>query len=383
MEKIVKKNNYLSNAFQKDTHAMYDFLVVGCGLSGSVMAERLATKGFKILAIDKRNHIGGNCYDYINNHEIRICKYGAHLFHTNEEEVWKYVNRFSEWSRWDHRVLADIDNNLVPVPVNINTVNKLCGENLYCEQEMDTWLSKNQIKFDNIINSEQMARSRVGDKLYNSIFKDYTIKQWKKHPAQLDSSVLARIPVRNNFDDRYFSDKYQALPKKGYTSFISNILKHPNIKVKLNTDYFDLDVIDWKEIIFTGPIDSYITDCGKLEYRSLMFEEEHHKTKGYYQENSVINYPSLNHPYTRIVEYKHFLNQKSSYTTIVKEYPSDLGDPYYPVPSPKNQDLYQKIKKKSEKDKNVHFLGRLANYKYFNMDQTIKNSLIYFEKKFK
>lgn len=366
---------------------MYDFLIVGSGLSGSVMAERLANSGFKILVIDKRNHIGGNCYDYINNYGIRVSKYGAHLFHTNDKEVWKYINMFSEWVRWDHKVLTKVNDLLVPIPVNINTVNKLFDENLSNKEDMNVWLLKNQLKYKNITNSEEMALSRVGSKLYDVIFKEYTIKQWNKHPSELDSSVLSRIPVRNNFDDRYFTDKYQFLPKNGYTFFINNILKHPNIDVKLNTDYFELvnceiNKIEWKKIIFTGPIDSYVSDYGKLEYRSLIFKEDHFVNDGYFQENSVINYPSSKIPYTRIIEYKHFLNQKSAYTTVVKEYPSDTGDPYYPVPSKKNLDLYEKIRKVAEKTPDVYFLGRLANYKYFNMDEAIKNSLKFFNENF-
>lgn len=362
-------------------------LVVGCGLSGVVLAERFANLlNKKVVIIDKREHIGGNCYDYIDKDTgILMNKYGAHLFHTNNEEVWNYINRFDKWVRWEHKVLAFVDNKFVSIPVNITTINELCNQNLKTEEDMNKWLSENQVKYESIINSEEMAKSRIGEILYDKMIKDYTFKQWDKYPNELDKSVLERIPVRNNFDTRYFSDKYQALPHKGYTHFFERILDNPNIEVKLNTDYFDLiSKNEFEMIIFTGPIDSYFPGLDKLEYRSIDFDIKVIKNMNYYQPGSVVNYPSLEYPYTRIVEYKHFLNQKSSDTVIVTEKTQNNGEPYYPVPTKKNLELYERYKNLAieEGKNNVYFIGRLANYKYFNMDEAIFNAIKFFNEKF-
>lgn len=366
------------------------YLIIGCGITGATIAERLANNsGKKVLIIDKREHIGGNCYDYIDKDTgIRINKYGAHLFHTNSDKVWGYVNKFDKWIRWEHKVLAYVENQLVPVPVNITTVNCLCNENIVDKCEMNIWLNKNQVSCINPENSEEMALSRVGKKLYSMIFKPYTIKQWNKEPKDLSPSVLARIPVRNNYDSRYFSDKYQALPAHGYTHFVEKMLKSPNIELKLSVD-FDIfkkhnDLSKYEGIIYTGPIDSYFKDSGlpNLEYRSIKFTMNRLNVNGgYYQPNSVVNYPNSDVPYTRIVEYKHFLNQKSKHTIIVSEISSDKGEPYYPVPNSRNQNLYEKYKClaiQEEKKRNIHFIGRLASYKYFNMDQAIETALDYY-----
>lgn len=367
----------------------FDILIVGCGLSGIVIAERFANiLNKKVLIIDKRDHVGGNIYDYIDKEtNILISKYGAHLFHTNNERVWEYINKFDKWIRWDHQVLGYVDNKLINIPVNINTVNSLCNENIKSKEEMDIWLEKNQLKYDNIDDSEKMGKSRVGEYLYEKIFRDYTYKQWNKYPNELDPSVLARIPIRNDFDNRYFNDKYQALPEKGYSQFVNKILNNKNITVLLNTDYFEFinkKELNIKTIIYTGPIDAYYADKGleKLEYRSIDFVYERYQYMNYFQTNSVVNYPQNNVEFTRIVEYKHFLNQKSDHTIIVKEYTKDNGEPYYPIPNKKNMELYEKYKLLSLNEKNVHFLGRLANYKYFNMDQAILNSLEYFDNNF-
>jgi UDP-galactopyranose mutase len=360
------------------------YLIVGSGLSGSVIGERIANiLNNKVTIIEKRNHIGGNCYDYIDEETgILMNKYGAHLFHTNHEQVWDYINKFDTWIRWEHKVLTSVDNKFVPMPVNITTINELCGEHLQNEKDVNLWLEKNQVKYDVISNSEEMAKSRIGNVLYDKLVKDYTYKQWNKYPNELDKSVLERIPIRNSFDTRYFNDKYQALPANGYTKFFEKLLDHPNIEVKLNTDYFEFikSNNDYDIIIFTGPIDSYFPGLEKLEYRSIDFDIKVIKNMNYYQPNSVVNYPSIDIPYTRIVEYKHFLNQKSNDTIIVTEKTNDIGEPYYPVPNKKNLELYDKYKKLAvnEESKNVFFVGRLANYKYFNMDEAILNSLNFF-----
>jgi UDP-galactopyranose mutase len=368
----------------------YDILIIGCGLSGIVIAERFANDlGKKVLIIDKRDHIGGNIYDYVDEDtNILMNKYGAHLFHTNNERVWEYINRFSKWIRYDHKVFGNVDNKLINIPVNITTVNELCNEHISSIEEMNEWLKKNQIQYDDIDNSEKMGKSRVGEILYEKIFKNYTFKQWNKYPEELDPSVLARIPIRNNFDIRYFDDKYQVLPEKGYTKFIEKIITNDNIDVKLNTNYFEFikehPISEFETIIYTGPIDQYYENKGleKLEYRSIDFIIEKHKNMNYYQTSSIVNYPELNVPYTRIVEYKHFLNQQSKDTVIVKEITNDIGEPYYPVPNKKNLDLYEKYKSFTLQENKIHFLGRLANYKYFNMDGAILNALEYFDEHF-
>jgi len=362
-----------------------DVVVVGCGLSGAVLAERFATVlQRKVLILEKRNHVAGNCYDYRED-GILMNKYGAHLFHTNDKGVWDYVQKFSEWVRWDHRVLGHVDNQLVPIPVNINTVNALCGTSIQTQQEMREWLSHAQVHRETIANGKDMALSRVGEDLYQKIFRTYTKKQWDKYPEELDPSVLARIPVRDDFDDRYFNDRFQALPREGYTQFVQNMIDHPNIQVMLETDYFQIqDQLQYNLLLFTGPIDMYFKDSGldKLEYRSIDFQMEKIHNVPYFQPNSVVNYPQDNVPFTRIVEYKHFLYQKSPHTIIVREFPCDEGEPYYPVPNDKNKSLYEQYRKLAGRESNVYFIGRLANYKYFNMDAAIRNALDTFETTF-
>jgi UDP-galactopyranose mutase len=364
------------------------YLIVGAGLSGVVIAERIANiLNEKVVIIEKRDHIGGNCYDYIHEETgILMNKYGAHLFHTNKEKVWEYINKFDKWTRWEHKVLTYVDDKFVSIPVNITTINQLCEENLKDENDVKEWLERTQVKYDNITNSEEMAKSRIGEVLYDKLIRDYTYKQWNKYPEELDKSVLERIPIRKNFDTRYFNDKYQALPHKGYTHFFERLLDNKNIEVLLNTDYFEYNKNKtFDRIIFTGPIDNYFNnELDKLEYRSIDFNIEIIKNMNYYQPNSVVNYPSNDVKYTRIVEYKHFLNQKSKDTIIVKEITNNEGEPYYPVPNKKNLDLYKEYKKLAEEEekKNVYFIGRLANYKYFNMDEAIENSLKFFEDKF-
>ena len=363
---------------------MPKILIVGCGLSGVVIAERVANVlNKKVTIIEKREHIAGNCYDFKDAETgILMNKYGAHLFHTNNETVWEYVNKFDTWTRWEHKVLSLVENKFVSIPVNITTINQLCGEHLQNEEEVLEWLEKVQVKYDVIQNSEEIAKSRIGETLYDKLIKDYTFKQWNKYPQELDKSVLARIPIRPNFDTRYFSDKYQALPHKGYAHFFSKILENKNIEVLVNTDYFEhIKENHYDIVIFTGPIDSYFPDLEKLEYRSIDFKVETKKNTNYFQPNSVVNYPEKNVPFTRIVEYKHFLNQTSNDTIIVYETTNDKGEPFYPVPNKKNLDLYEKYKvlAKMEEDKNIFFVGRLANYKYFNMDEAIANSLDFFE----
>ncbi|MFD1605350.1 UDP-galactopyranose mutase [Flavobacterium artemisiae] len=361
-----------------------DILIIGAGISGSVLAERYASIGKKVLIIEKRNHIAGNCYDYIDENNILVSKYGAHLFHTNEESVWNYVNQFSDWYPWEHKVIARVDDKTVPIPVNITTVNRLFGTDINSEQQMISWLEENRTPIEKPANGEEAVLNRVGSVLYEKMFKHYTKKQWDKYPAELDASVLDRIPVRYNYDDRYFSDTYQALPQGGYTQLFENIVKHPNIEILLDTDYFDVkeQYTGYEKLFYTGPVDRFFdfkhSLTEKLEYRSINFVSETINTE-FFQENSVVNYPGTEVEFTRIIEYKHFGNQKSEKTTVVREYTVDEGEPYYPVPNPRNAEIYKKYKDEAEKLLDVHFVGRLANYKYFNMDQAFKNALDLFD----
>jgi UDP-galactopyranose mutase len=364
-----------------------EIIIIGAGISGATLAERYASVGKKVLILEKRDHIGGNCYDYYNEAGILISKYGAHLFHTNDQEVWSYVKRFADWYKYEHRVLAKVDNQLVPIPVNITTVNMLFNLNLRTEIEMQRWLNSQTIKNDEPQNGREAALARVGPILYEKMFKNYTKKQWDKYPEELDASVLNRIPVRTNFDDRYFSDKYQYLPSGGYSLLFKKMLNHPNITVKLNTDYFDVrnHIQDYQKLFYTGQIDQFFdfkySLNEKLEYRSINFVAETLDME-YYQPAAVINYPN-EHEFTRIVEYKHLTGQKHPQTTIVREYTTDEGDPYYPVPNPRNQAIYEKYRSEAVKLREVYFVGRLANYKYFNMDEAFKNALNLFHTLYK
>jgi UDP-galactopyranose mutase len=362
----------------------YDIVITGAGISGVVLAERYASTGKKVLVIEKRNHIAGNCYDYVDENGILVSRYGAHLFHTNDEDVWKYVNRFAKWYSWKHKVIADVDGQRVPIPVNITTVNKLFSLNIRTEEEMKKWLDENRVDIPDPSNGAEAVLSKVGPVLYEKMFRHYTKKQWDKYPEELDASVLNRIPVRTNYDDHYFSDKYQALPEGGFTKMFAEILKHPNITVRLNTDFFDVreKIKGYEKLFYTGPIDRFFNFKHsldeKLEYRSINFVSETIDAE-YFQENSVVNYPGADVPFTRIIEYKHFGNQKSAKTTIVREYTVDEGEPYYPVPNSRNQQIYDRYKKEAERLTDVYFVGRLANYKYFNMDQAFKNALDLFD----
>lgn len=369
----------------------YDIIIIGAGISGATLAERFASqKNKKVLIIDKRGHIGGNCYDFYDEAGVLISKYGAHLFHTNFDDVWEYVHKFSEFIPYEHKVLSKVDGKLVPIPVNITTVNEVLGLSIKNEEEMDEWLKENQVYNDHPKNGKEAALARVGPILYEKMFRNYTKKQWDKYPEELDASVLNRIPVRNNFDGRYFSDTHQGQPKEGYTKLFEKMLDHPNITVKLNTDYFDIrDTLhDYEHLFYTGPIDQFFdfkhSVETKLEYRSIKFVFETYD-KEFFQENSVINYPN-EHDYTRIVEYKYFTGQKHPKTTISKEYTVDYipgeNEPYYPVPNPLNQDIFAKYQEEaaSLEEKGIYFVGRLANYKYFNMDQAFHNALELFKK---
>jgi len=357
---------------------MFDYLIVGAGFAGSVLAERLASQNNqKILIVDTRNHIGGNAYDHYNESGILVHRYGPHIFHTNSRDVFEYLSFFTEWRRYEHRVLASVDGQLVPIPINLDTINKLYGLTLTAFQLTEFFESIAEPK-DYIRTSEDVVVSKVGRELYEKFFRNYTRKQWGIDPSELDKSVTARVPTRTNRDDRYFTDTYQAMPLHGYTRMFEKMLAHPNIKIMLNTDYREIEgVIPFREMIYTGPVDGFFNYCyGKLPYRSLDFKHET-LNEQVHQPQAVINYPN-EHLYTRVTEFKYLTGQEHPKTSIVYEYPKAEGDPYYPVPRSENAELYKRYKELADATPNVHFVGRLATYKYYNMDQVVAQALALF-----
>jgi UDP-galactopyranose mutase len=359
---------------------MFDYLIVGAGFAGATLAERLASQcDKKILLVEQRPHIGGNAYDYHNEAGLLIHKYGPHIFHTNAKRVFDYLSQFTEWRPYEHRVRASVDGQIVPIPINLDTINRLYGLNLNAF-EVEEFFQKVAEPRTEIRTSEDVVVSRVGQELYRKFFRGYTRKQWDLDPSELDSSVISRVPIRTNRDDRYFTDTYQAMPLQGYTRMFERMLDHPNIKIMLNTAYREIqDIIPYREMIYTGPIDEFFDLCyGKLPYRSLHFRHEIIDTERY-QEAPVINYPN-EHPYTRITEFKYLTGQRHPKTAIVSEYPCAEGDPYYPIPRPENTALYRKYQALAECTPGVHFVGRLATYKYYNMDQVTAQALTLFDR---
>jgi UDP-galactopyranose mutase len=354
---------------------MFDYLIVGAGFAGSVLAERLVSQsGKKVLIIDTRSHIGGNAYDRYNEDGILVHKYGPHIFHTNSRDVFEYLSIFTEWRPYEHRVRASVDGQLVPIPINLDTVNRLYGLNLTSFQ-LEEFFESVAEKIECIRTSEDVVVSKVGRELYQKFFRNYTRKQWDMDPSELDKSVTSRVPTRTNRDDRYFTDSYQAMPLHGFTKMFEKMLSHPNIKIMLNTDYREIvDVIPYGKMIYTGPIDLFFDYCyGKLPYRSLKFKHET-INKPIHQPAPVVNYPN-EHLYTRITEFKYLTGQEHSKTSIVYEYPRAEGDPYYPIPRSENAELYKKYKALADATPNVHFVGRLATYKYYNMDHVVAQAL--------
>lgn len=359
---------------------MFDYMIVGAGFAGCVMAERLAkVANKKVLLVEKRDHVGGNAFDFYNNDGILVHKYGPHIFHTNSRKVFDYLSKFTEWRTYEHRVLGSVDGLLVPIPINLNTINKLYNLNL-SQEGAEAFFASRAEKIDTIRTSEQVVISKVGRELYEKFFKGYTRKQWDLDPSDLDAAVAARIPTRTNLDDRYFTDTYQAMPLHGYTRMFQKMLAHPNIKIMLNTDYKEIaDVIPYTNMIYTGPIDSYFDYCyGKLPYRSIEFKFETIEAE-MHQPTGTMNFPN-EHPYTRVTEFKYLTGQKHRKTTIVYEYPQAEGDPYYPIPRPENAVLYKRYQELASMLTGTHFTGRLGTYKYYNMDQVVAQSLALFEK---
>ena len=352
----------------------FDYLIVGAGYSGSVLAERLARgSGKQVLLVDRRPHIGGNAYDHYDEAGILVHKYGPHIFHTNSKEVFDYLSRFTEWRPYQHRVLASVDGRLVPIPINLDTINQLYGLNLTSFQ-MEEFLASRAEAREPVLTSEDVVVSKVGRELYEKFFRGYSRKQWGLDPSELDAQVTARVPTRTNRDDRYFTDVYQAMPKHGFTRMFGNMLDHPNIKILLNTDYRDVkDILPYREMIYTGPVDEFFDfQFGKLPYRCLEFKHDT-LNQSQFQPVAVVNYPN-DYEFTRITEFKHLTGQEHPKTSIVYEYPRAEGDPYYPIPRNENAMIYRQYQALAEQS-GVHFVGRLATYKYYNMDQIVAQAL--------
>ena len=364
---------------EQQASAGFDYLIVGAGFAGSVLAERLASSGQRVLIVDRRPHIGGNAYDCYDDAGVLIHPYGPHIFHTNSKDVFEYLSRFTEWRPYQHRVLASVDGQLLPIPINLDTVNRLYGLNLTSFQVEEFFASVAE-KVEQVRTSEDVVVSKVGRDLYNKFFRGYTRKQWGLDPSELDASVTARVPTRTNRDDRYFADTYQAMPLHGYTRMFQNMLSSPNIKVMLNTDYREIaDFIPFQHMIYTGPVDAFFDFCyGKLPYRSLEFRHETHDTEQLLPTGTV-NYPN-DYAYTRVSEFKHITGQRHHQTSVVYEYPRAEGDPYYPVPRPENAELYKKYEALADAAQDVTFVGRLATYRYYNMDQVVAQALATFRR---
>lgn len=354
---------------------MRKVLVIGAGFAGATAARQLADARVHVTLIDRRSHIGGNAYDEQDDDGVLVHRYGPHIFHTNSERVFSFLSRFTEWRFYEHRVLAMVEGKAVPIPVNRTTLNLLYGLDLD-ESGAADYLERVREPREEIRTSEDVVLNSVGKDLCDKLFRGYTRKQWGLELSDLSAGVAARIPTRINDDDRYFTDEYQAMPKHGYTRMFEKLLYHPNIVMQLGKAYDTAaDADDYDHVVYTGPIDTYFDYCyGKLPYRSLKFEHEHIREQPAYQPVGTVNFPN-DHDYTRITEFKHLTGQVHHGTSIVREYPSVTGNPYYPIPRAENEALYQQYKSLAEELENVSFVGRLAQYRYYNMDQVVAAAL--------
>jgi UDP-galactopyranose mutase len=353
---------------------VYDYLIVGCGFAGAVCAERLAHHGKKVIVCDRRPHVGGNAYDGYDAAGVLVHKYGPHIFHTASPRVFEYLSRFTAWRRYEHRVLAHVDGQLVPFPINIDTVNRLYGLDLDAAG-VEAFFAERREPRSRARTSEDAVVGKVGRELYEKFFRNYTRKQWGVDPSELDASVAARVPARADHDDRYFTDAFQAMPRDGYTRMFERMLDHENVTLVLQTDYRDLVAeVRFQEMIYTGPIDAFFDGrYGELPYRSLEFRHVTHDVEQL-QPVAVVNYPN-EHEYTRVTEFKHLTGQVHPKTSVVYEYPRASGDPYYPVPRRENAEIYARYKALADATPGVHFVGRLATYRYYNMDQVVAQAL--------
>lgn len=352
-----------------------DVLVVGAGFAGGVVAREAADAGLSVDVIDRRPHIAGNAYDNIDANGIMVHDYGPHIFHTNSDRIVRWLSQFTDWRFYEHRVLAKVGEQLVPIPINRTTINALYGLDLD-EKGVAEFLEQVREPRDSVKTSEDVVLNSVGSDLCDKFFRGYTAKQWGLDLSELSAGVAARIPTRTNDDDRYFADTYQVMPVDGYTRMFERMLDHPNIRVMLGTDFADYRTrVAPRKTVYTGPIDEfYDFRFGKLPYRSLRFDHEHLADQDRYQDVGTVNFPN-DHAYTRTTEFKHLTGQQAPGTSIVREYPQAEGDPYYPIPRPENEALFKRYKALADAETNVYFVGRLAQYRYYNMDQVVGAAL--------
>lgn len=374
---------------------MFDSIVIGAGFAGSVIARELAENGEKVLVMEQRDHIGGNCYDVEDEHGILIHQYGPHIFHTSKEEVYEYLSKFTEWYSFRHEVVGNVHGKLLPIPFNLNTIEKVYGEEkakVLKKELIEAYGEGARVPILELKNNPSRDIQEIAQFVYENIFLRYTMKQWGQKPEEVDSSVTARVPVVLSYDNSYFGDKYQGMPKDGYTSLFEKMLDHPNITVRLQTKAEEVLSIPTSgnvsfmgepftgKVVYTGPIDE-LFDCrfGRLPYRSLDFVFEHYN-QDYYQSNSVVNY-TVSEEYTRITEFKYLTGQKKKdSTTIMKEYPRSYTGaegqiPYYAIMNDTNQALYQKYVNLLKDVPNFYLVGRLAEYKYYNIDAIVERAL--------
>ena len=362
---------------------MFDWLIVGAGFAGATLAERIATvRGERVLIIDKRDHVAGNAFDEQDAAGILMHRYGPHIFHTNSDAVFAHLSRFTKWRAYEHRVLARLaDGKMVPMPINRTTVNRLNDLSLVTEDEVEAFFNARAEAVPEIRSSEDVVVSRVGRELYETFFRGYTRKQWGLDPSELDKSVTSRVPTRANTDDRYFTDTHQFMPLDGYTAMFKRMLDHPNITVMTGTEFGAIKgKVPYRRMVWTGPVDEFFDHRhGKLPYRSLTFKHET-LDREWAQPCGTVNYPGEEVPFTRISEYKHLTGQVNAKTTITTEFPAAEGDPYYPVPRPENAELYKRYEAMADATPDVWFVGRLATYRYYNMDQVVAQALATFRR---
>jgi UDP-galactopyranose mutase len=353
----------------------FDYLIVGAGFAGTTCARQLADSGARVLLIDKRDHVGGNAYDRLDANGLLVHPYGPHIFHTNSREVFQFLSRFTDWRFYEHRVLAQVDGQLCPIPINRTTINMLYGLQLATDDAVEAYLESVREPHPNPRTSEEVVLGSVGGDLCDKFFRGYTRKQWGLDLSELSAGVAARIPTRTNDDDRYFSDTYQFMPADGYTRLFERMLDHPRIELRLSQMLQCLQSVQWRHMVYTGPIDGFF-DCryGPLPYRSLRFEHEHLPATPRFQPTGTVNYPN-DETFTRITEFKHLTGQHHPGTSIVREYPQSNGEPFYPIPRPENEALFKRYQALADERSDVTFVGRLAQYRYYNMDQVVGAAL--------